>query len=164
MSRAQVRSAVATWIADAAITNLNQVFASHPKRINFEQNATAGQATRAAGMVFIAGETEQRIAIGGASNGWKRVDYAVEFQVYCHSMQSYAQDAMNDFDAIIDAIKDRVRSGGHRLGEPDGNIIWQVGEGTKQITVSYGEPKTNDGGATEIWAAVEFEVTQMIQA
>jgi hypothetical protein len=164
MSRAQVRSNVAQWIADAAITNLNQVFASHPKRINFEQNATAGQATRAAGMVFIAGETEERIAVGGANSGWKRVDYDVEFQIYCHSMQNYAQDAMDDFDAIIDAVKDRVRSGGHRLGQPDGSIIWQVGEGVKQIAVSYGEPKTNDGGATEIWAAVEFEVTQMIQA
>jgi len=149
MSRNQVRTKVATWIADAAITNLNQVFTSHPKRINFEQNATAGQATRAAGLVFIAGETEERIAVGG---------------VYTHSMQNYAQDAMDDFDAIIDAIKDRVRSGGHRLGESDGTIIWQVGEGTRQISVIYGEPKTNDGGATEIWAAVEFEVTQMIQA
>lgn len=164
MSRSEVRTKVATWIADAAIPNLNQVFTSHPKRINFEQNATAGQLTRAAGLVFIAGETEQRIAVGGASNGWKRIDYDVQFQVYTHSMRSLAQDAMNDFDAIIDAIKVRVRSGGHRLGESDGTIIWQVGEGVKQISVIYGEPKTNDGGATEIWAAVEFEVTQMIQA
>jgi secreted trypsin-like serine protease len=164
MSRAQVRSNVAQWIADAAITNLNQVFASHPKRINFEQNATAGQATRAAGMVFIAGETEERIAVGGANSGWKRIDYDVEFQIYCHSMQNYSQDAMDDFDAIIDAVKDRVRSGGHRLGQSDGSIIWQAGEGMKQISVTYSEPKTNDGGATEIWAAVAFEVTQMIQA
>jgi hypothetical protein len=164
MSRSQVREKVGTWIADAGIPNLNQVFTSHPKRINFEQNATAGQATRAAGLVFIAGETEERIAIGGASNGWKRVDYDVQFQVYTHSMHQLAQNAMDDFDAIIDAIKDRVRSGGHRLGEPDGTIIWQVGEGIKQISVVYGEPQTNDGGATEIWAAVQFEVTQMIQA
>ena len=164
MSRSQVRAHVGSWIADAAIPNLNQIFTAHPKRINFEQNAAPGQLTRAAGMVFIAGETEERVAIGGANSGWKRIDYDVQFQVYTHSMQTYAQDAMDDFDAIIDAIKDRVRSGGHRLGLPDGDIIWQAGEGTKQISVAYGEPKTNDGGATEIWAAVEFEVTQMIQA
>ena len=162
MSRAQVRSAVGTWIAQTSITNLNQIFTSHPKRINFEQNAPVGSPTRAAGVVFIQGETESRIAIGGASNGWKRIDYDVMFQVFCHSMQNYSQDAMDDFDAIIDAIKNQLRAGGHRLGLSDGSVIWQAAE--PGITVSYGEPKTNDGGAVEIWAGIQFTVTQMIQA
>jgi len=162
MSRSQVRSAVATWIADAQIPNLNQVFTSFPKRINFEANAMPGQLTRGAGMVFIAGEQESRIAVGGADNGWKRIDYDIQFQLFTHSMQTYGQDAMDDFDAIIDGIKDRVRKGGHRLGQTDGNIIWQAAE--PGITVSYGEPKTNNGGAVEIWAAIQFTVTQMIQA
>jgi hypothetical protein len=162
MSRQEVRQAVGTWVADAGITNLNQVFTSHPKRINFEQNAPVGSATRAAGLVFIQGETEERIAVGGPYNGWKRIDYDVMFQLFVHSMQAYSQDAMDDFDAIVDAVKDRLRSGGHRLGLSDGNVIWQAAE--PAITVSYGEPKTNDGGATEIWAGVQFTVTQMIQA
>ena len=162
MSRADVRSHVAQYIADGGIGNLNQVFTSFPKRINFEQNAAAGQITRAAGMVFIAGETEARVAIGGAYSGWKRIDYDVQFQVFSHSMANLAQDAMDDFDAIIDGIKDRIRGGGHRLGMSNGDIIWQAAE--PGISVTYGEPKTNDGGATEIWAAVEFVVTQMIQA
>jgi hypothetical protein len=162
LSRSQVRSVVAQWIADASIPNLNQVFTSFPKRINFEQNASAGQITRAAGMVFIASESESRVAIGGAYSGWKRIDYDVQFQVFTHSMANLAQIAMDDFDTIIDGIKDRVRSGGHRLGQSDGTVIWQAGE--PNISVTYGEPKTNDGGATEIWAAVEFVVTQMIQA
>jgi hypothetical protein len=162
MSRADVRSHVAQYIADGGISNLNQVFTSFPKRINFEQNAAAGQITRAAGMVFIAGETEARVAIGGAYSGWKRIDYDVQFQVFSHSMANLAQDAMDDFDAIIDGIKDRIRGGGHRLGMSNGDIIWQAAE--PGISVTYGEPKTNDGGATEIWAAVEFVVTQMIQA
>jgi len=162
MSRSQVRQAVATYVAEAGITNLNQVFTSHPKRINFEQNAPVGSATRAAGLVYIQGETEERIAIGGAYNGWKRVDYDVVFQLFVHSMHSYSQDAMDDFDAIVDGVKSRLRSGGHRLGLPDGSVIWQAAE--PQIQVQYGEPKTNDGGATEIWAGIEFTVTQMIQA
>jgi hypothetical protein len=162
MSRAQVRSAVGSWVAQTSITNLNQIFTSHPKRINFEANAPVGSPTRAAGVVFIQGETESRIAIGGASNGWKRIDYDVMFQVFCHSMQNYSQDAMDDFDAIIDAIKNQLRAGGHRLGLSDGSVIWQAAE--PGITVSYGEPKTNDGGAVEIWAGIQFTVTQMIQA
>ena len=162
MSRHDVRNAVGTWIAGQSIPNLNQIFTSFPKRINFEQNAPVGSFTRAAGVVFISGETEQRIAVGGAYNGWKRVDYDVVFQVFVHSMQNYGQDAMDDFDAIIDAVKDRLRSGGHRLGMSDGSVIWQAAE--PGISVQYGEPKTNDGGAVEIWAGIEFTVTQMIQA
>ena len=69
---------------------------------------------------------------------------------------------MDTFDQIVDAVKAQLRSGGHRLDLPDGSKIWQAAE--PGISVQYGEPLTNDGGATEIWAAVEFTVTQMIQA
>ena len=162
MSRQQVRQNVGTWVASASVPHLNQIFTSFPKRINFQQNSTAGEMTRAAGVVFISAENEERIAVGGPNSGWKRVDYSVEFQIYCHSLQNYAQDAMDDFDNIVDAVKDKLRAGGHRLGLSDGDVIWQAAE--PQITVSYGEPKTNDGGATEIWAAISFTVTQMIQS
>jgi len=162
MSRAQVRSAVGTWVAGASIPHLNQIFTSFPKRINFQANSTAGEMTRAAGVVFIAGEDESRIAIGGASDGWKRIDYDVQFQIYTHSVEQYAQDSMDAFDAIVDAVKDRLRAGGHRLGQTDGDVIWQAAEDS--ISVRYGEPVTNNGGATEIWAAVDFIVTQMIRS
>jgi len=162
LSRAQVRAAVGTWVAGGNVTNLNQIFTSFPKRINFQENAAAGTASRAAGVVFISGESEDRVAVGGASDGWKRIDYDVEFQVFFHSMANYAQDAMDDFDAIIDGVKDRLRAGGHRLGQSDGDVIWQAAE--PNISVAYGEPKTNEGGAVEIWAAIAFTVTQMIRS
>jgi len=160
--RQEVRTAVKEWVDLAAIPNLNQTFTSFPKRINFQENSTAGQMTRAAGVVYISSENESRVAVGGAYSGWKRIDYTVEFQIYSHSLQNYAQDAMDDFDEVVDAVKDQLRAGGHRLGKTDGDIIWQAAE--PSISVSYGEPKTNDGGATEIWAAVMFTVTQMIQS
>ena len=162
MSRAEVRDAVGTWIAGASIPNLNQIFTSFPKRINFQANSTAGQITRAAAVVFIRGEDEERIAVGGPDSGWKRIDYDVQFQIFTHSVAQYAQDAMDNFDAIVDAVKDRLRAGGHRLGKPDGDVIWQAAE--PSISVQYGEPVTNDGGVTEIWAAVEFTVTQMTKS
>lgn len=162
MSRSQVRTAVSDWIAAGNVTNLNQIWTSFPKRIDFQVNATAGQLTRAAGVVFIADESEERIAVGGAYNGWKRIDYVVDFQIFCHQMQRNSEDAMNDFDAIIDGVKNQLRGGGHRLGLPNGDVIWQAAE--PSISVTYGEPATNDGGATETWAAIRFTVTQMIQA
>jgi len=77
-------------------------------------------------------------------------------------MHSQAQHAMDDFDAIIDAVKQKLREGGHRLGLEDGDVIWQAAE--PSISVIYGEPTTNEGGATETWAAITFTVTQMISA
>lgn len=162
MSRQQVRQAIYDWVVAGNITNLNQVFIAFPKRINFEQNATAGQMSRGAGLIHITNESESRIAVGGASNGWKRIDYQISFQIFLHSMQAKAEDAMADYDAIVDSVKDRLRAGSHRLGQTDGTIIWQAAEDS--ISVQYGEPKTNAGGATEIWASVDFIVTQMIQA
>ncbi|NBU93461.1 MAG: hypothetical protein EBS18_02715 [Actinobacteria bacterium] len=161
-SRSAVRNAIKDWIEAGFITDLNQVFVSFPKRINFQINSSSGQLSRAAGVVFIASESEERLAIGGAYNGWKRVDYEIDFQIFHHSLEPLAENAMESFDTVIDGVKDRLRLGGHTLGLADGSIIWQAAE--PSITVQYGEPATDNGGATETWAAVHFTVTQMIQA
>ncbi|MFN9957167.1 MAG: hypothetical protein ACK55I_29030, partial [bacterium] len=75
--RVGVRDTLAKFISNPPIQNLNQVFTSFPKRINFQINALPGQMTRSACVVFIAQERENRLAIGGAHSGWKRVDYTV---------------------------------------------------------------------------------------
>jgi len=160
-SKTQVRYAVAEWLGNAGIVNLNQMFTSFPKRINFEANAQPGAACRVAGVVHITREEETRIAVGGAYDGWKRVDFDVQVQLFSHNMHTYSQDAQDDFDVVVDAVKARLRSGGHTLGSSS-DVIWQAAEPT--ISTEYGEPLTNDGGATEIWATVGFTVTQMIRS
>jgi len=170
MSRSTVREAVRNWIATAQINTLNQTLSSFPKRINFQVNAFPGQNSRAAAVVFIESEQEMRIAIGGvapmntggAGKGWKRVDYGIALQVFHHSLQRNAEDAMADFDCLVDAIKERLRAGQHTLGVENPNIIWQAAE--PGIDVQYGEPLTNEGGATETWAAIRFTVTEMIES
>lgn len=169
MSRKVVRENVANWIRDAQINTLNQVFTSFPKRINFQVDSFPGQNSRAAAVVFIENEQENRLAIGGVGamseggfgKGWKRVDYGVALQIFHHSLQRNAEDAMDDFDSLIDAIKDRLRAGQHTLGNGNPNEIWQAAE--PNIDVQYGEPLSNEGGATETWAAIRFTVTQMIE-
>lgn len=168
MSRKVVREAVQSWIASAQIETLNQTFTSFPKRIDFQVNSFPGQQSRAAAVVFIESEDEQRIAIGGVGAmpvgegfGIKRVDYSVALQVFHHSLQRNAEDAMDDFDELIDAVKTRLRQGQHTLGETNPNLIWQAAE--PSISVQYGEPLTNEGGATETWCAIRFIVTEMIE-
>jgi len=162
MSRSVVRQNVRDWLDSEQITGLNQIFVTFPKRVNFETNAMPGQTNRCVAVVFIESESESRLTIGGAYDGWKRVDYVVDLQLFHHSLERKAEDAMDDFDRIVDTIKDRLRAGGHRLGLSDGNVIWQAAE--PAISVSYGEPATNNGNSVETWAAINFVVTQMIRA
>ena len=162
MSRSTVRAQIATYLQGGFIQGLNQIFTSFPKRINFQVNAMPGSLSRSALIVFIQNENESRIAIGGAHSGWKRVDYSVILQVYFQSSQRTAELAMADFDTLIDGIKDYLRAD-HNFGDTTGNIVWQGAE--PAITTSYGEPATDSGtGVTDIYAQIQFLVTEMIQA
>jgi hypothetical protein len=159
--RAAIRATLFNWLQSGNIQNLNQVLTSFPKFINFQVNSSPGQQTRAAVVIFIQSEREERIAIGGAHNGWKRLDYTVILQVFQHSLKRDSQEVMDDFDILIDSIKTRLRQD-HNFGDPTGNLVWQGAE--PNINGTYGEPLSLESGATEIWAQLEFDVTQMIQA
>jgi hypothetical protein len=159
--RTGVRATLAAFISNPPIPTLNQVFTSFPKRINYQVNSQPGQLTRSAVVVFIAAERENRLAIGGATNGWKRVDYTVILQVYTHSLHRDAEDVMTDFDTLIDNIKERLRSN-HNFGDTTGTLVWQGAEPV--INARYGEVSTSNEGASEVFAEIEFDVTEMIQA
>lgn len=159
--RQAVRAQLAQFIFNPPIENLNQVHTSFPKIINYEVNALPGQMTRTAAVIYIVDEYETRLAIGGAHSGWKRVDYTVILQIFCVSFHRDAQTAMDDFDIVVDNIKERLRSD-HNFGDESGNLVWQGAEPV--IQGRYGEPNTEKDGVTEMFAEIQFPVTQMIQA
>ena len=161
VGRKQVRSTLAGFIAPPAIDGINQVFTSFPKRIDFQVNSLPSQVNRCIAVIFIESETESRIAVGGAHSGWKRIDYTVVIQLFHHSLERLAEDAMDNLDGIIDDLKDKLRSD-HRFGDTSGTLVWQGAEPV--IDVSYGEPLSQKGKSIETWASVRFTVTQMIQA
>lgn len=162
MSRQQVRGALATWVTGGNIANLNQVLDTIPKISQPLIGSHAGQQSNAIGTVFISTEQEKRIAVGGPNNGWKQVDYGVVFEIAFFSIQQDAEDVMLDFDTLVDAVKTRLRLGGHRLGLPNGDVIFQAAESA--INVNYTEPLVYEDGGTEIRAAIQITVTQMINA
>ena len=161
VGRKQVRSTLAGFIAPPAIDGINQVFTSFPKRIDFQVNSLPSQVNRCIAVIFIESETESRIAVGGAHSGWKRIDYTVVIQLFHHSLERLAEDAMDNLDGIIDDLKDKLRSD-HRFGDTSGTLVWQGAEPV--IDVSYGEPLSQKGNSIETWASVRFTVTQMIQS
>jgi hypothetical protein len=159
--RIGVRETLYKFISNPPIPTINKVWTSFPKRIQFQENSQPGQLSRAQVIIFIASENETRLAIGGATNGWKRVDYNVIIQIYQHSLERNAEDAMISFDTLVDNLKTRLRSD-HNFGDPTGNLVWQGAEPI--ISARYGEPSTTKEGATETFAEIEFMVTEMIQA
>lgn len=159
--RTGVRATLATFLATPPITSLNQVFTSFPKTINFETGATAGQMSRAVAVIFISADNETRLAVGGATSGWKRVDYSIVIQIFHHSLQRSAEDSMSDFDTLVDAIKTRLRSD-HNFGDPTSSLVWQGAEPV--ISGTYGIPETKAQGATETFAELQFLITEMTQA
>jgi hypothetical protein len=161
VGRAQVRQVLYNFINPPQVDGINQVFTSLPKRIDFQVNALPNQQSRVAAAIFIESETETRIAVGGATNGWKRIDYTVIIQLFQHSLSRSAEEAMDDLDYVIDALKVRLRSD-HNFGDPSGIVVWQGAE--PLIDVTYGEPMSQNATSTETWASMRFIVTQMIMA
>lgn len=161
MSRSAIRAQVIKYLGEARIKDLNQIFPSFPNRIDFQVNAKAGQMSRCAAVVFFENEMEMRLALGGDTNGLKRVNYRMVVQLFHHSLYNDSLQAMEDFDETIDQLKSWLRAD-HRFGDPNGEIIWQAAEDA--IDIDYGEPAKSNGGATETWAAVRFIVTEMLHA
>jgi len=159
--RVGVRDTLYKWLVNGNIKHLNQIFTSFPKTVNFELNSVAGELSRAAVVIYIQAERETRIAVGGPYTGWKRVDYTVVLQIFHNSVEPTAQAAMADFDILVDSIKERLRED-HNFGDTTGTLVWQGAE--PAINALYGEPSTSNSGATDTFASLEFEVTEMIQA
>ena len=162
MSRATVRAAVAAYFAPPVVTGLNKVFSAAPKRIEgtwFRYGQPAGTWSGAVGVIGIVSESEERIAIGGDVSGKKWVHYEVEMQLFQHSVRTHSEDAMADFDAMVDNFKDELRAGRRLNSYP---IIFEAGE--RELVGEYGEPKVLADGATEIWGAVRFEVSEVLTA
>jgi hypothetical protein len=76
-------------------------------------------------------------------------DYTVVIQLYTHSMHPNAEDAMTDFDTLIDNIKTRLRSD-HNSGDTTGTSFGRAQN--RGFQARYGEPATSNEGATETYA------------
>ena len=160
MSRAIVRAAVTAFFQPPAVSGLNTVYAAMPKRIpgsDFRSGQPTGTASGAVGIVQIVNSREERIAIGGATSGKKWVHYTVELQLFCHSVETHAETAMAFFDSVVDAAKDKLRSDRWLNDYP---VIFEAGD--REHMGIYGDPKVLNDGSSEIWGAIQFEVSEVL--
>jgi hypothetical protein len=163
--RGLARMAVKDWLDAAGIRYLDQVFTAAPLRLDFNKYGSAPYNCQA--VIFLDSESEVRIALGGAYSGKKRVDYMISVEIYFRSTDLNTDDTQNAFDETIDAIKSRLRLGGHTLGQTNETIVWQAAEGGYGVQCDFmdPEPQPNVGGEPiEHYARMRFEVTQWITA
>ncbi len=158
MSRADVRRTIVTFLQP--VSRLNVIYPTFP-RFNPAQAfvPSPGAKSGAVAVLFIASETETREAFGG----WKRNDYECQLHVFHRSIEAVADDAMAHFDALMDEIKDQLRSD-HNFG--DATVVWLGAEssevGVPDISTRYSEPML-DGQILQTEGVVEFKVFQQIQ-
>jgi hypothetical protein len=162
MSRSTVRAAVAAFLSPASVPGVMTVYTSLPKRIDataLRPKGNPGLQTGCAATIWIESEREQRTSLGGSVSGKKRIQYVIAYDLFTHSMWTHAEQAMADFDTIVENVKSRIRAD-RTLGT--GGVLFQAGE--NQLEGSYGEPKVIQGGATEIWGRITFDVSEFITA
>ena len=158
MGRATVRSAVTDWFAPPNVAGLNAVYTSQPKKIEgSEFFAAAGAGSGAVAYVYIEDEREIRTHVGGPTSGKKRVDYTVAIVVQFRSTKPKGEDAMADYDALLDAVHSRIRAD-RTFGSAS---LLQVGEGSFGVQMSHDLPR-KDGETTVIWGAVRFQATEVL--
>ena len=160
MSRATIRAAINSFFAPPAVSGLNTLYAAQPKRIpgtDFRAGQSAGTKSGVVGIVNIMSSREERIAIGGPTSGQKWVHYQCELQLFCHSIETHSENAMAFFDTVVDNIKAKLRSDRYLSDYP---AVFEAGE--RQLLGVYGEPRVLSDGATEIWGAIRFEVSEVI--
>lgn len=160
-ARQLARNAVANWLTAGNIAGVDKIFTVWPLRLDFN-NYSSG-VHRCQIVVVIESENEIRIALGGSHSGKKRIDYLVTVEVYHNSTANEPQEALDNYDAIIDGVKARLRAD-RMAGQTDDSIVWQMGEGPFGIQTEFLVPDNWQVGGQpiEFYGRIRFEVTQWI--
>lgn len=186
-SRTQVRQGIAAYFGGTYQTSIRAyqngpllsaglatVRAGWGKRLNMKDYVNllpAGRGMGAYMIVSFKNEDEGRLAIGGPpvtdgggnliSGGIRSVRYQVTLWVFHLAQTQFAEDAQQDIDELIEAIKNMLRVD-RTLGMP--GIITQAGEGRFGIKTEEGQPVIDGNDRTATWFTIRFECLAQIVA
>lgn len=159
MSRATVRAGTAAFLDAPAVDGLVKVHTAKPRNgfgqvIAFDEVTPSG----AEGYIHIETVDEKR-----AANGRKNLVYTVALVGLFRTSQMDAALAVGDYDAVIDAIKERLRdkSAGNILGGLADPAIYNAAEQLLQDETDLPPDAPLTGDA---WFRVRFDVSEMIPA
>lgn len=163
-NRRAVRTAIATWLTAQHIQGLDHVYRSRPPEVDFTEYVTGTSQYRCNAYVWLPDDEETRYVLTGpVLPTGKLIHYAAILEFW-HRVYEISEgdwdDAEDDYDRIIDAVKDCIRGGGRQLGRPD--IVFSVGEYRTGIVSQHEQPVMLDGGTAQRTGTLRFEVTQTI--
>jgi hypothetical protein len=165
-NRKLVRTALAEWLTAQRIRGLQAVWAAvqGPDRVDWEAVAVGVSGPRCQALIRIPRATEAREALTGPGNfGGKMVHYETELELhYLSGLPDDWEAAQDDYDRIVDALKDCLRGAGRDLARPE--VVLQVGEYPREasITDDHDDPIDSDGGIY-ITGTLSFTVSQYLQ-
>lgn len=163
-NRRAIRRALAAWLTAQHIQGLDHVYSSRPPEVDFTEYVTGTSSFRCDAYVFLASDEETRLTLTGpVLPTGKIIHYRAVFEVWHRVYELGDQDwadAEDDYDRIIEAIKDGLRAQGRTAGRPE--LIFSLGEFRSGITTQHALPEMLDGGTAQRNGTVEFEVTQTI--
>ena len=159
MSRATVRTAVAAYLDTPAVTGLRKVHKAKPLRFDTAEVRFDGdQRSSAHGYVHIESVAERR-----AATGKRYLDYTVGLVCHWrtrHTGPTGGQDRMDDLDALVEAIKARLRTKPVLGGTADA-AIFDAAESLLQDTTDIPQ---DEAVGQSCWFVVRFNVDEMITA
>lgn len=105
-------------------------------------------------IVEIPEDVEARSAKAGATGGEKIIRYSVVLHIFHESKMPHSEDAGNDVNALIEAVKDRIRA-----DRTLGGIVVQAGESERGIhTVKPPPDMTDERVSTYVQMGFEADV------
>ncbi len=157
MSRAAVRSALTEFFAPPAVTHLAALYAS-AQDVEGSTFGVSASTSGAVGFPFIERERESPAGWGSRS-----VTYDVALVCAFRSGKNPGP-AMDDYDAFVDSLKDRLRS--DRYIGTAGEIM-HAGEGDADGNGATIDLRSDlpvvKGNTTRIWTACRFQVVETIE-
>jgi hypothetical protein len=117
----------------------------------------AGAKNGALLQVDITHDQEVREAMGGATDGWKRITYRTLIRVFGRSIEEHVEIAVTNFDDVLEAIKARIRT-----DRTLGSTVFQAGEGVQGIQTENAVPVINEG-VIELYAQLTLNVVEHIR-
>lgn len=178
MSRSTVRTAVADWFAAGDVPGLQKIHRNEPFDFWGTSFFPDGGDTGVVMYVHIDGESERRVTtpaqapgvVAASAAGWKEITYRVGLVINAWSLpKNDAGDedasvlAMDDFDALIEAVKARARE-----DRTLGGAVYSLGTGgptqADDIVVVSDMPGLWTDGYVHIRSVVQFTVTDWLRA
>lgn len=123
-----VRAALKDWLDAQEIPGILEVFPSLRPQVDWDQVEFNSSTCLGIVYIHIPGSDETRAALTGPDNpGGKDIAHELELRVIHHGTEVDDWDeAQDDYDRIMDSLKDGLRARGRDLGRPD--VILQAGE------------------------------------